>query len=44
VARMSAPDRSDSSCMAGHCEPVVNGGSDAPPLHRRLARSMVPGY
>jgi len=30
--------------MAGRREPVMNGGSDAAALDRRLARPMVPSY
>ena len=44
MARMSAPNRSDTTCMTGHREPVVNGGPDAPSLDRGLARTMVPSY
>jgi len=41
---MSTPDSSDTTCVARHREPVVNGRSNAASLDRRLARSMVPSY
>ena len=44
MARMGVPNRSDTTCMAGDGEPVVNGGPDASSLYRRFAWTMVPSY
>jgi hypothetical protein len=44
MARMSAPNRGDTTCMARHRKPVVNGRPNAASLDRRLAASMVPSY
>ena len=44
MARVSAANGGDTPCVAGYCEPVVNGRTDAPALDRRLPRPMVPGY
>lgn len=44
MAGMGAPNRSDTTCVARHRKPVVNGGPDTPALHRWFARPMVSSY
>ncbi len=44
MARMSTPNRSDTTCVARHRKPVVNGRPDASSLDRRLTPPMVPSY
>ena len=44
MARMSAANRSDTTCVPRYRKPVVNRRANAAALDRWLARPMVPGY
>jgi len=44
MARMSASNRSDTTCVPRYRKPVVNRRANAAALDRWLARPMVPGY